>query len=110
MFFIYLTFFVTSTVLLTINNRKKLLFNLFLQFLFPVLCNITNNFSGYIDYRTVKKGRYTIVEIHKGSTHKRSYFFGKLCPAMNSVVDPNTLNLYPDPPFLLNSDPDPGLC
>ena len=68
------------------------------------------NFSGYTDYRTVKKGQYTIVEIHKGSTHKRCYFFGKLCPATSSVVDPNALNLYPDPPFLLNSDPDPGLC
>ena len=28
----------------------------------------------------------------------------------SSVVDPNTLNLDPDPEFRPNLDPDPGLC
>ena len=28
----------------------------------------------------------------------------------SSVVDPNTLNLDPDPEFWPNLDPDPGLC
>ena len=29
---------------------------------------------------------------------------------ITSVVDPNTLNLDPDPGFLPNLDPYPGLC
>ena len=34
-------------------------------------------------------------------------WFGKVFGA-TSVVDPNTLNLDPDPGFWLNLDPDPG--
>ena len=33
-----------------------------------------------------------------------------ICCISNSVVDPNTLNLDPDPEFWSNLDPDPVLC
>ena len=42
--------------------------------------------------------------------HKHRDLLQGLTEVSGSVVDPNTLKLDPDPEFLPNLDPDPGLC
>ena len=48
------------------------------------------------------------VTISKANQHKNVLLISKRKYDRTSVVDPNTLNLDPDPGFWPNLDPDPG--